>query len=124
MRCLVKNKQKIYYSLYLGETEITDSDGNLTGEKTATRSTPVGVEMNVSPNAGKSALEAFGTLTPYNRVLITDNMTCPIDEETVLWIGISPTGANNTSIPFNFTVEKVARSLNSIAILAKEVTNE
>ena len=120
MKALARNKQTIYYALYKEKAKVYDSDGLFTGDHKATYDTPVKTAMNVSPARGAAAVEMFGVNTNYSRVLVTDDLTCPIAETSVLWIGIAP---NQTASNFNYRVVRVARSLNSISYAVAEVEN-
>lgn len=125
MKALNRNKQTLTYALYATKTEVYDGDGSFTGEYTLSYSTPVTVKMNISPANGRTALDAFGIVTNYDKVLVTDDMNCPIAEDTVLWIGIDPTTTVNgvtTTNPHNFVVNRVAKSLNSIVYGVTEVS--
>lgn len=129
MKALARNRQTLYYALPTGLVNVTDSDGFYTGEQTVSYATPVGVEMNISPATGRTVLEWFGIATNYSKVLVTDDMACPITEDTILWIGIEPTTTvtNNgqTTVvnnPHNYVVSKIAKSLNSIAYGVTEVS--
>ena len=116
MRSAFINKQTIYYSLFTGYTDATDSDGSLTGEKTKTYAEPVAFGINVSPNKGVSQEEAFGIETSYDRTMHTCDMSCPINEQTLVWVGKTPLdGAHN------YRVTRVAPSLNNIVYAIKEV---
>ena len=117
MKALARNKQTLWYALYTGKTAVYDADGLFTGEYEEGYSTPVEAKMNISPANGRAALEAFGIATNYDKVLVTDDMNCPIAEDTVLWIGIDAT--NN---PHNYVVNRVAKSLNSITYGVTEVS--
>ena len=131
MRTLKRNQTPIWYAQYQGQTELTDSDGNYAGEKVAHYSTPVMMMANVSPTTGQSYAESFGYLKDYDRVLMTDWMECPIDENTVLWYdkepddipapGGEPGETVKSSEGFNYIVRRVAKSLNSIAIAISRV---
>ncbi len=116
MMCLGLNKRTFYYSLYLGETDIVDSEGNLTGGKAKQYSEPVAAEMNVSAAHGDTSVEQFGLNENYSRTIVTDDMNCPIDTDSKLWIEIPPTE------PYNYRVVRVAKSLNSITYAIREVT--
>ena len=125
MKALNRNKQTLSYALYSTKAEVYDADGSFTGEYTLTYSTPVETRMNISPANGRTALEAFGIVTNYDKVLVTDDMNCPIAEDTVLWIGIDPTTTVNgvtTTNPHNYVVNRVAKSLNSIVYGVTEVS--
>lgn len=128
MKALARNKQTLYYALKTGLTNVNDSNGLYTGEQTPTYGTPVKVEMNISPATGRTVLEWMGIATNYNKVLVTDDMSCPITEDTILWIGVEPTttttvnGVSTTvNNPHNFLVSRVAKSLNSIVYGVIEV---
>lgn len=120
MRLLDRNKQTVYYALLTAETEAVDDYGNYTGERNKTYSTPVKTRMYVSAARGSVADEVFGVDTPYTKVLITDDMACPISETSCLWIGVEPVVGEITN-PHNYIVTQVAKSLNHITYAVKEV---
>ena len=122
MRTSQRNKRDVWYALYSGETELTDSNGNYTGETEVTYATPVKIRANVSPATGQSNLEMFGNLTDYDRVVVTDQVSIPIDENSVLWIDAAPT--ENGVDGYNYIVRRVARSFNSVAIAVRKVDVE
>ena len=64
----------------------------------------------------------------YSKTLVTCNMDCPIDEESVLWVGKDPyvsqvSGSSTISVltPYNYTVTRVAKGLNSIVYALQQV---
>ena len=116
MKCLIRNKRPFWYALYGVETEMQDADGNYTGETEIGYSEPVKAKANISPATGQSNLEMFGNLTDYDRVIVTDDVNIPIDENSVLWIDADP-----QNVAHNYTVRRVARSLNSVAIAVRKV---
>lgn len=118
MRTLRRNKQSIHYALQSGLTEITDGNGLFTGEYEPTYENPVEVKMYVSPGTRKSTLEMFGINGSFDKILITDDLSCPITETTKIWIGIPPTMASN------YVVVRVARSLNHVTYAVTQVDNE
>ena len=95
MKDLQRNKQKIYYALYQGVTDRTDSNGYYTGEKVITYGTPVELKINVSGALGKDEVMDFGLNIPYDRIMTTADKNCPIDEKSVLWIGVANTEKAN-----------------------------
>ena len=117
MKCLKRNRQTVYYSLYRDKSYATDSNGYKTGELIRTYTTPKKARMNISPARGTADVEQFGINSPYTHTLVTDDMTTPFDTDTIFWIGKTP--INNT--PYNYVVVQVARSLNSVTIAVKEV---
>ena len=48
--------------------------------------------------------------------IVTDKIDCPIDETSVIWVGADPTESH-----FTHTVLKVAKTLNSITYVVKEI---
>ena len=73
--------------------------------------------MNISPSNGRSALEAFGINERYDKVLVTDNVSCPITETSVLWVDVP----YSEDTPYDYVVTRVAKSLNSLVIGATRV---
>ena len=116
MRELERNKQRIYYALYTGKVDAVDANGYKTGEKTKSYSDPVSFRINVSPARGNADREIFGIDLSYTRTMTTDKLDCPIDEDTILWIG------HDTSEPHNYIVVRKAQSLNDIVYAIREVT--
>ena len=144
MRCLKRNQQAFNYCLYAGKTSLIDEYGNDTGEQILTYSAPVTMYANISPATGQSNTEQFGNLENYDKVIVTDDLNCPIDENSVLFIDKEPeftsvttyaevTNTNNgqavttlvaqtVSVPaHNYIVRRVAKSLNSISIAIRRV---
>lgn len=115
MRTLRRNKQKIYYALYSEKTDAVDSQGYFTGEEVKTYGEPVALRINVSPAERDLTVEPFGTATDYSHTMVTCDMDCPIDEETILWIGKDP-----STDPHNYRVVRVAKSLNNIMYAIRE----
>ena len=118
MRCLSRNKQTVYYALYTGEAVARDAEGYVTGERPAEYSEPVAVRMSVSAARGSAELDQFGAGTDYTHTLVTSDLTCPINENSILWIGRTP--ENDTK--HNFVVSRVAKSLNSVTYAVREVS--
>ena len=120
MRNLDRNKQTVFYALYRGETENTS--GNLyTGETVASYGNPVAIRASVSAARGTSDIDIFGVNVSYSRTVIVDNLACPIDEHSRLWIGRAPYDTNGLEVPHNYEVVQVAKSLNHIAYAVSQV---
>lgn len=116
MRCLERNKQKIYYALYSGKTEATDANGHFTGDYTKQYSDPVEIMANVAPAAGNAYYAVFGTDIQYTHVLCIEDPDCPIDEYSILWVGIEPTE------PHNYVVSRAGRSINNVRYAIRRVS--
>lgn len=125
MRSLNRNKQRIYYSLYSSKTPILDEYGNQTGEYETTYATPVALDINVSAARGTSDVEQFGINLNYSKSMVTNDLNCPIDETTRLWVGkdaFETVEEVTTVTPHNYVVVSVAKSINSITYAIKEVS--
>lgn len=116
MRELERNKRRIYYALFDKNEPILDDDGNDTGEERPLYFAPVELRINVSPALGESATRQFGEVVDYDRTLVICDMSLPINEKTVFWID-----ETDTEKPYDYTVKKVAKSLNSLQIAVKKV---
>lgn len=116
MRSMTRNKRPIYYALYLGYNDVTDSNGDLTGEKRITYTTPVLWEANYNPGGGTTVIAQFGTDESYTRIISTSDMNCPINEQSLLWIERSSDEAPN------YKVTAVRRSINSIRYVCEQIT--
>lgn len=120
MRTLKRNERPFYYCLYNGLQVIHDEYGNNTGEKYAEYSAPKRMVANISPASGQSNAEQFGNLENYDKVIVTDWVCCPIDENTVLFVDKKPELKDGQPI-YDYTVRRVARSINSVSIAIKKV---
>lgn len=142
MRCLERNKVPFYYSLYLGEEPILDEYGNESGEYKVAYSEPMQMRANISPASGNTQSESFGTSIQYDKIIVTDDLNCPIDEHSILLVDsitsdmlcdelgrplltqsdIPLQVENDMDSPhFDYIVKKVARSLNSISYAISRV---
>lgn len=124
MHTLSRNKVDLWYALKTGEEEVRNEDGLLTGERRVLYSEPVHVRMSMAISSGANnlgsqgmaELDPYGISTAYTHRMVTENMACPINEESLIWIRKKPAeGAHN------FKVVRVARSLNHIIYYVKEV---
>ena len=123
MRCLVRNKSKFYYSSYIDKTEITDENGNYTGEYELRYTNPIKCEGNVSAAQGEVQSRQFGESVSYDKVIVLDDKDTPIDEYARLWVDTLPLLAEDgtTSTPHDYEVTKVAPSLNGVSIAIRKV---
>ena len=121
-----RNLKSVWYQLYQGKTPVLDEDGWETGETEITYGEPVEMKVNVSPAVGNAQQEIFGTLESYDKVVMTDDMSCPIDENTVMFIDREPEYEEETLVnTHDYIVKRVAKSLNHISYgVAKVNVNE
>ena len=116
MKTLARNKIRIYYALFRTKVPLKDEYGNLTGESDLQYGEPTEYFINVSAARGTADVEQFGINAIYTKTMVTNDLDCPIDETTHLWINREPTQ------PHNYVVTSVARSLNSVTYAVKEVS--
>lgn len=136
MRTLSRNKKPFYYCLYKEDVPIVDAYGNENGEVIVTYYDQVKMCANISPATGQSNTEQFGNLENYDKVIVTDDVNCPIDENSVLFIDKEPEFAEVITYTFvgqvatqvkkpvpipDYTVMRVAKSINSVAIAVRKV---
>lgn len=122
MRCLERNKQSFWYALFLRKNKVLDDNGKQTGEYSIDYATPVRIMGNVSSARGETSTNQFGDSLDYDRVIVLDAPEVVIDEYSVLWIDTTPVIVDGvTETPYDYTVKKVARSLNSVSIAVKKV---
>ena len=115
MRSLNRNKRKIFYAVYEKDEPIIDAQGYETGERTPVYSKPVELRCNVSAASGAESVEAFGSFTGYTRSICVSDATCPLDEKSIVWFGVSP------DEPHNYIVTLKADSKNGILYALQEV---
>ena len=101
---------------------MTDEYGNVTGEKMVTYQAATPMDANISQATGQSNIEQFGNLENYDKVIVTADMDCPIDENSVLFIDKAPEFTISGVPIYDYTVRRVAKSLNSISIAVRKVT--
>ena len=123
MVSLASNRQKIWYAELDGYTDVLDEDGYKTGEKQKTYTTPQSFLIYVAPSRGEVTWSPFGIGDNYTNVMSTCDRSCPITEDSVLWIGISPFNEDGTrnDVEHNYIVTRRADGLNSILYAIKRV---
>lgn len=122
MRCMERNKVGFWYLLYDRKEPVTDEDGNETGEETVVYRGAIAFRANVSAATGSSQVEQFGALSGYDKVIVTDDMTCPIDEHSVLFLDKEPEYSEEGRPLYDYIVKRVAKSLNSISYAVTKVS--
>lgn len=116
MRCLLKNKQKMYYALYVESTETTTGktiiiDGESVeveyGSTSQEYTAPVEFKGNIAFTGGDVYETEYGIdKSNYSAVLVMNKGEIPIDEHSLIWYDTPPDGKAD------FKVVKVVPSLN------------
>lgn len=140
-----RNDRRFWYCLLDPNTEhaVIDEYGNETGEIIQHYEEAVSMWANVSPASGMAQTEQFGNLDSYDKVIVTRNMNCPIDEHSVLFLEKDPeyTEIETHEIvegnalyaddeivvvtyrkpKYDYIVKRVAKGLDSISIAVRKV---
>ena len=132
MRCSERNKRDFWYASFQSSSNLVDEYGNELNETTVAYGNPVACKGNISAARGETAVRQFGEYESYDRVIVMDDPDTPINEYAVLWVDSIPTLNEDGSLatnndgspvtPWDYTVKKVARSLNSVSIAISKVT--
>jgi len=121
MRLLARNMKPLWYCLYQ-ESVPQEDDGYETSEKMITYGEPVKMEANISPATGAIAETYFGQSERYDKLILTCDMDCPIDENSVLFIDKEPQQSDYLGHPqYDYVVVSVSKFLNHIAIGVRKV---
>lgn len=124
MRCAERLLRPCYYATFHAKEPILDRDGNKTGQDEVVYNPPERFLANVSSAKGESYVRQFGEDVTYDRVLITDDPTLPIDEVSVLWVDIDPQiepFGGRALAPHDYIVKRVAKSENFISLAIRKV---
>ena len=123
MRCLWRNRVRIFYANYIDREPVKDEYGNLTGEYKLRYGNPREATGNVSAARGEVTTRQFGDDESYDRVIVMDDPNVPIEKSSIIWIETMPViysdGATDT--PHDYIVKQVAPSLNSVSIAVSKV---
>lgn len=122
MKTLKRNQTPFWYLLYDRKEPVKDEWGNESGETKVLYQTAVGFEANVSAATGSAQVEQFGNFAGYDKVIVTDDLSCPIDENTVLFIDKEPEYSEDGTPLYDYIVKRVARSLNSVSYAVSKVS--
>lgn len=119
MRTLKRNKRPVAYAFYEGVTELTDSDGNLTGEYSVQYTEPIKALMNVSGGRGQADIAMFGLTQTFGRTATTEDLDVDWNTQTVMWIETDP-----DTEPFDYRVVAVSRTINQVVLALSEVETD
>lgn len=123
MRLCNRNLKNFFYALFDSKVPIVDANGHNTGRYELKYQNPEEMTAYISAARGVSDTEQFGVSLDYERTIITDDMDCPINETSILWIDVVPEidGEGKTATPNDYKVVKVAKSINYISYAIKKV---
>nr|DAZ23218.1 MAG TPA: hypothetical protein [Caudoviricetes sp.]DAZ57952.1 MAG TPA: hypothetical protein [Caudoviricetes sp.] len=121
MKTMERNKVPFWYLLYDRKEAVKDEDGNETGDYRVVYKEAVFQRENISAATGSAQVEQFGNFISYDKVIVTDDLCCPIDENTVLFIDKEPEYDEDGNPLYDYIVKRVAKSLNSISYAVSKV---
>ena len=121
MRLRQRTIKTVYYRLYIGNDELIDEYGNKTGEFVPLYTDPVAIKVSVSPPSGMDVVELFGAIEHYDKIIQTCDMSCPIDENSVLYIDAEPKKTGTEWSAHDYIIKRVAPSVNTIHIAVSKV---
>ena len=119
MRTVKRNKRPVAYAFYQGVTELTDDDGNLTGEYSVQYTEPIKALMNVSGGRGQADIAMFGLTQTFGRTATTEDLNVPWNTQTVMWIETDP-----DTEPFDYRVVAVSRTIHQVVLALSEVETD
>ena len=125
MRNLARNERQMWYALYVGETEQTDSNGDYTGEPVLRYSKPVEFWAVISPGrgynagfAGQLTRTVFGVDIDSERRIMTTDTTLPITETSLIWLEKPTLLQDGTADPDSATFAVTAKPSDGLNFLA------
>lgn len=124
MRLLDRDRRWVLVSRYVSKEQVIDSEGRMTGRYEVSRSDPEPVLVSVSAAKGNARDSVFGQSLDYDRTILLDDPSFDIGEASVLWIDCidgSSDDAPVTEEPYDYVVERVARTPSYTAVAVKRV---
>ena len=115
MKTLRRNQTLIKYATFKERAEILDANNYRTGQFTNTYNEQVSLYAYVSAARGETSQDMVGVNANYTKTIIVDDVNCPIDEKTILWVD------DLTSAAHDYIVVQKAKSLNSISYAIRKV---
>lgn len=108
MRTLARNQTSLWMVRLTGTEDAVDGDGNYTGEKINTYSTPNEISLSMYPDNGLVSRETFGVADLYDMVAVTTEYDLEDDDLLFLY---EPTVDYDST--YDYYVAKKLASLNS-----------
>lgn len=121
MKIMERNKVPLYYLLYDRKEAVKDEYG-MTGDYRVFYKKAAKLRASVSTGAGSAQVEQFGNFVSYDKVIITDDLKCPIDENTVLFLDKNPEYREDGTPLYDYIVKRVAKSRNFISYAVQKVS--
>jgi hypothetical protein len=117
MKLLKRNLKIIWACQYADRVRVPG-----TNEYRLLYSDPAPYKMNVSAARGTTDEDFFGVGLQYDKTLITNDITCPITETSLLFVDKEPEQNSNGDYLNDFIVKKIAKSINNISYAVERVS--
>lgn len=136
MRTLRKNRQKLYYALWLENQPVYERDrnGNIrydedgdpleTGDYENQYTMPMEFKANIHGSGGRLQEMAYGVYEDYDALLYVRKHDLPIKELTLIWYESAPRFRNDGSVDpasADYKVKRVPPSLDETVYLLEKV---
>ena len=127
MRNLLINKRIFFGLNYKGKKDLTDSEGNYTGEYKIIYSKPIKFKTHMSGAKGNAQSEIFGTDISYDKSFVLTKQEfdkLKFDENSVFFIDKNPTYDINHNPLYDYRVKKIAITLNEVLVAIIKVGSD
>lgn len=120
------NKKPIVALNYVGKAEVTDSDGNKTGEYTISYSDEIHFKAHISGARGSAMVETLGVDLDYDKTIVISVALfkeLAFTENTVFFIDKEP-AYDGTKPLYDYKIKRICETLNEVVIQVQKVRNE
>ena len=126
MRNLKLNQKKYIGLNFVGEIEIKDARGFLTGEKKLSYGDEIEFESHISGASGSAILDNNGIVIEYDKSIVLTKVKFEkygFNENSVFFIDKKVQFDNGTPL-YDYRVSRIAEVLNDVVIAVKKVRND
>lgn len=116
MRTVDRNKRPVAYASFAGIQELTDENGDYTGEYDVEYTEPIKTFMNVSGGRGQADIALFGLTQNFSRTAVTKDLDTDWNTEMVMWVERDPDTES-----YDYRISQVARTINQVVLALEEV---
>ena len=116
MRTTQRDKRPVAYASFAGIQELTDENGDYTGEYDVEYSEPIKTLMNISGGRGQADIALFGLTQNFSRTATTQDLETPWNTEMVMWVERDP-----DTEPFDYRIVAISRTINQVVLALEEV---
>jgi hypothetical protein len=105
----------------LNTEDLTDDDGNYTGDTVQRYSEPIAIKASVSTASGYTVINGYNMALGYDKTVIYDDPNCTADEYSVFCIDIPLEYDNAGQMKYDYRVKGVSRSFNTVAYYLERI---